>query len=122
MFQTQTAAVPYPMRPLGHRTLPGLVMNAGIRWPAPNRTSLRTYARSNFILELMSDSDEKYTLPRKMEKYLQNGVRLAWMIDPFGQQTEIYRPDTAPDTRPFTETLRGEDVLPGFELRLSEIV
>lgn len=70
----------------------------------------------------MSDKDEKYTLPTKMEKYLQNGVRLAWMVDPFSQQTTIYRPDREPETQPFAEPLSGEDVLPDFALRLNDIV
>lgn len=76
----------------------------------------------DFIIELMSDKDEKYTLPAKMEKYLQNGVRLAWMIDPFQRQTTIFRPDTESQTKPFTEILTGEAVLPGFELRLSDLL
>lgn len=76
----------------------------------------------DFIIELMSDKDEKYTLPTKMEKYLQNGVRLAWMIDPFLQQTTIFRPDTESAVKLFTEMLTGEDVLTGFELRLSDLL
>lgn len=75
----------------------------------------------DFVIELMSDKDEKYTLPAKMERYLQNGVRLAWMIDPFNQQTTIFRPDTESTVKPFTEELTGEDVLPGFALCLSEL-
>lgn len=75
----------------------------------------------DFVIELMSDSDEKYTLPAKMEKYLRNGVRLAWVIDPFTQQTTVYRPDAEPEVRPFTDVLSGTDVLPGFTLQLSEL-
>ena len=70
----------------------------------------------------MSDSDEKYTLPAKMEKYLQNGVRLGWVIDPFNSQTTIYRPDAQPETKSFDDKLSGEDILPGFTLRLREIM
>lgn len=75
----------------------------------------------DFGIELMSDTDEKYTLPGKMEKYLRNGVRLDWQIDPFTQQTIIYRPDQAPQVIPFDETLRGDEVLPNFSLRLSDL-
>ncbi|WP_375447103.1 Uma2 family endonuclease [uncultured Fibrella sp.] len=75
----------------------------------------------DFVIELMSDTDEKYTLPAKMEKYLQNGVRLGWQIDPFSQQTTVYRPEKAPQVIPFDETLSGEDVLPNFSLRLSDL-
>jgi len=76
----------------------------------------------DFVIELMSDLDEKYTLPAKMEKYLRNGVRLGWAVDPFQQQTTIYRPDQEPETVPFSTELTGETVLPGFALTLSEFL
>ncbi|MEZ0483171.1 Uma2 family endonuclease [Fibrella aquatica] len=75
----------------------------------------------DFVIELMSDTDEKYTLPAKMEKYLQNGVRLGWQIDPFTEQTTVYRPDQQPEVVPFCEVLSGGDVLPNFLLRLSDL-
>lgn len=75
----------------------------------------------DFVIELMSDVDERYTLPAKMESYLRNGVRLGWQIDPFARQTTVYRPDQLPQIVPFSETLNGEDVLPNFSLRLSDL-
>ena len=75
----------------------------------------------DFVIELMSDVDEKYTLPAKMEKYLRNGVRLGWQIDPFARQTTVYRPEQAPEIVSFDEPLSGEDVLPNFVLRLSDL-
>ena len=94
------------------------------RWDSLSDDEQDKFAKicPDFIIELMSDKDEKYTLPAKMEKYLQNGIRLGWMIDPFQQQTTIYRPDQEPEVKSFTNTLSGEAILPGFELRLSEIV
>lgn len=94
------------------------------RWNALSDEEQDKFAQvcPEFVIELMSDKDEKYTLPAKMEKYLQNGVRLAWMIDPFAQQTTVFRPDAEPEVRAFDEVLRGDDVLPGFELRLREII
>lgn len=94
------------------------------RWNALSDEEQDKFAQicPDFVIELMSDKDEKYTLPAKMEKYLQNGVRLGWVIDPFKQQTTIFRPDTESTTKPFTEVLTGEDVLTGFELRLSDLL
>lgn len=95
-----------------------------VRWDALSAVDQDKFAHicPDFVIELMSDPGEKYTLPAKMEKYLRNGVRLAWMVDPFSQQTTIYRPDREPETQPFIEPLSGEDVMPGFDLRLTEIV
>ena len=94
------------------------------RWGAVTEAERKKFGHvcPDFVIELMSDTDEKYTLPAKMEKYLRNGVRLGWQIDPFTQQTTIYRPDQAPQVVPFTETLNGEDVLPGFTLCLPDLV
>lgn len=92
------------------------------RWNALSEKDQDKFAKicPDFVIELMSDSDETYTLPAKMEKYLQNGVRLGWVIDPFTQQTTIYRPDQEPEVKPFSEILTGDDVLIGFELTLSD--
>lgn len=92
------------------------------RWNALSEQEQDKFAHicPDFVIELMSDSDEKYTLPKKMEKYLQNGVRLGWVIDPFNGQTTIYRPGCEPETVLFTTELGGETILPGFILNLSE--
>jgi Uma2 family endonuclease len=93
------------------------------RWDILSENEQEKFAHvcPDFVIELMSDSDEKYSLPAKMEAYLQNGLRLGWVVDPFQQQTTIYRPDAAPATISFSEELSGEDVLPGFTLRLTEL-
>jgi len=94
------------------------------RWDALSEKEQDKFAKicPDFIIELMSDSDEKYTLPGKMEKYLQNGVRLGWMIDPFTQQTTIYRPDRESEIKAFADELSGDDVLSGFVVRLSDLL
>lgn len=94
------------------------------RWDALSKEEQDRFAPvcPDFVIELMSDLDEKYTLPAKMEKYLRNGVRLGWVVDPFQQQTTIYRPDQEPETVPFNTELTGETVLPGFTLTLSEFL
>ncbi len=94
------------------------------RWNALFEKDQDKFAKicPDFVIELMSDSDEKYTLPAKMEKYLQNGVLLGWVIDPFTQQTTIYQPDREPEVKSFSEILTGGDVLIGFELNLSNLL
>ena len=93
------------------------------RWQSVSDADKDKFAHicPDFVIELMSDTDEKYTLPAKMENYLRNGVWLGWQIDPFTQQTTIYRPDQTLQVAPFTETLTGEDVLPNFTLLISNL-
>ena len=94
------------------------------RWNALSEKDRDKFANicPDFVIELMSDSDEKYTLPKKMEKYIQNGVRLGWIVDPFNQQTTIYRPNCEPETKAFSDTLGGDDVLVGLAVRLLDLL
>lgn len=75
----------------------------------------------DFVVELRSASDELQPLQEKMQEYLNNGLRLGWLIDPQNRQVEIYRPGIAVEVLQAPLTLSGEDVLPGFVLNLSGI-
>ena len=76
----------------------------------------------DFVVELRSKSDKISAVKKKMEKtWIANGVRLAWLIDPFKEKAYIYRIDgTKEIVAGFDNKLSGEDVLEGFELDLLE--
>jgi Uma2 family endonuclease len=76
----------------------------------------------DFVAELRSASDSLETLRRKMQEYINNGVRLGWLIDPQNQQVEIYRPGKEVEVLLSPTSLSGEDVLPGFVLDLAQIL
>lgn len=76
----------------------------------------------DFIIELKSETDSLVDLQRKMEKWIQNGVRLAWLIDTEQQLTYIYQPEIAVTTCSFNEFLFGGEVLANFTVRLSDIL
>lgn len=76
----------------------------------------------DFVLELASDSDNLDALKEKMEKWLTNGVRLAWLVDPNEKLTYIYRPNQVAEPKAFTEILSGEEVMVGFETVLADIL
>jgi len=79
----------------------------------------------DFVIELVSPSDwksQRYEdLQRKMQEYLDNGVRLGWLIEPSTKTVEIYRLGKAVEILQSPKTLMGEDVLPGFILDLEPI-
>ena len=79
----------------------------------------------DFVIELVSPSDlknQRYEdLQAKMQEYLDNGVRLGWLIEPSAKTVEIYRIRQQVEILNNPQTLSGEDVLPGFVLDLSEI-
>jgi Uma2 family endonuclease len=83
----------------------------------------------DFAVELRSASDSLRTVQQKMQEYIDNGVRLGWLIYPQNQQVEIYRPGQEVEIlrrRSPSETsptsLSGENVLPGFVLNLAQIL
>ena len=77
----------------------------------------------DFIIELMSESDILKDAQAKMQTdWVENGCRLAWLIDPKTETTYIYRADGSIHiSRTFASTLSGEDVLPDFSLDLNEL-
>jgi Uma2 family endonuclease len=94
------------------------------RWDALSHDEKKSfpYLAPDFVLELQSDSDNMNDLKRKMEKWIQNGVRLAWLVSTREQQTYRYRLGQEVSMIPFSNTLYGEDVLPGFETVLADIL
>ena len=76
----------------------------------------------DFVVELRSATDNLKTVQQKMQEYLENGVRLGWLIDPQNQQVEVYRQGTDVEVLQSPISLSGEDVLPGFVLDLTQIL
>ena len=79
----------------------------------------------DFVIELVSPSDlrsQRYEdLQNKMQEYLDNGVKLGWLIEPSKKTVEIYRLGKQVEILNNPQTLSGENVLPRFVLDLSEI-
>ncbi|MEM0991624.1 MAG: Uma2 family endonuclease [Bacteroidota bacterium] len=95
------------------------------RWKALPKEDRKKFAHisPDFVIEIRSESDNLDTLKEKMEAYIKNKVRLAWLIDPLVKQTFVYRINGTIELIPsFDIPLLGEDVLKGFELVLSELL
>jgi Uma2 family endonuclease len=75
----------------------------------------------DFVIEIRSETDSLVVLQAKMHEYIQNGVRLGWLMDRKNRITYIYRLDGSGDTLSFDDTLSGEDVLVGFRLKIADI-
>lgn len=74
----------------------------------------------DFVLELMSPSDDFETLHTKMLEWLTNGCRLAWLIDTKNEIAYVYENGgLAQEISDFQQRLSGGTVLPHFELDLS---
>ena len=77
----------------------------------------------DFVIELRSSSDTLGGLQRKMADYIDNGVRLGWLIDSMDprHRVYIYRPGAEVETLEGPESLSGDPELPGFTLDLKLI-
>ena len=56
-----------------------------------------------------------------MERWVANGVQLAWLIDGDAKTVYVYRKALAPKTRRAAAEIRGEGPVEGFILELAAI-
>ena len=92
------------------------------KWKKVSKEDQQKFAHvcPDFVVELKSPSDNLKYLKNKMQKWIENGCALAWLINPENKTVFIYRNDgTIDKVTGFDKTLLGEDVLHGFELNLS---
>jgi len=75
----------------------------------------------DFVLELMSPSDNLKDTQAKMREYRDNGVQLGWLINPELQQVEVYRLDRDVEVANKPNILTDEDLLPNLEIELDFI-
>jgi len=75
----------------------------------------------DFVIELRSESDRLATLQDKMASYIQNGVRLGWLIDPSMKKVHVYRPSNNPDVLSNPEAVSAGEILQAFVLDLRAI-
>jgi len=110
-------------------TLPnGAVRSPDASWISPERLAKMPVSERSkfaaivpdFIAEVRSKSDRLNPLKDKMLEWIENGVRLAWLIDPKTETTYIYRENGSIEIlEGFDHILTGEDVMEGFEFDLS---
>jgi Uma2 family endonuclease len=69
-------------------------------------------------VEILSPSNTRKEMARKLDEYFRAGVLLVWIIDPVKRTAEVY---TGPDAKAAVDALDGGDVLPGFRLPLAKL-
>ncbi len=75
----------------------------------------------DFVVELTSPSDRLPRVRKKMESWIANGVKLAWLIDADRRTVYVYRPRREPEKLNAPPKLKGEGPVAGFVLDLAEI-
>ena len=69
----------------------------------------------------MSPTDSLKETQDKMQEYMNNGVKLGWLINRKTRRVEIYRQGQEIEVLESPTELSGEYILPGFVLNLQAI-
>jgi Uma2 family endonuclease len=75
----------------------------------------------DLAVDMVSTSDGFTYLLAKAIDFLAAGTPLIWMIDADARKAVIFRPGKTPEAVDADGELSGEDVVPGFVLRLADV-
>jgi len=76
----------------------------------------------DMLVEVLSPSNTSKQIRVKLKEYFAKGVRLVWVIAPEDRTLTIYRTPDEGRVLHDTATVTGEDVLPGFTCRVSDLL
>lgn len=75
----------------------------------------------DLVVEVLSPDDSLSEVLAKVADWFAGGTKLVWLVDPRRSQIHVYRQDGGLSLLRDSDTLDGEDVLPGFTCPLREI-
>lgn len=75
----------------------------------------------DLAIEVVSPSDTHNRLQRKTMEYLKCGVKLIWVVNPELRTVTVYRSLDQLRILDEHQTLSGEEILPGFSCKVSEL-
>ncbi len=75
----------------------------------------------DLAVEVVSPDETDHAVQDKVMDYLTHGTRLVWVVRPRQRTVTVYRPDGSARVLRETDTLDGEDVVPGFSLSLQTL-
>jgi Uma2 family endonuclease len=92
------------------------------RWRAHQSTGETFFPGGpDLAVEVLSPGDTLGITEEKIAQYFENGTRLAWIVQPRGRIVTIYHGPTADRLLTISDSLDGEDIVPGFTLPLSQV-
>ena len=76
----------------------------------------------DLVVEVLSPDDRPGEVLEKVADWLKAGTRIVWLIDPERRSGRVYRADGTESLLNESDSLDGEDVLPGFSCHLFEVL
>jgi Uma2 family endonuclease len=89
----------------------------------PLRYSKEGYLEAipDLVVEVRRNNDKEVKVSQKVKDYLAAGARVPWLADPRKQIVTEYRPGKKPRVLTAQETLTTEDIIPGFQMPVTEV-
>ena len=75
----------------------------------------------DLAVEVLSKSNTKREMERKLKDYFTAGVELVWIIDPLSKTATVHEDQQQPRVLTLSDSFTGGNVLPGFELPLQQL-
>ena len=75
----------------------------------------------DLAVEILSSSERRAQIARKMDIYRATGTRLIWCVDPRRRTVSVHAPGRPTRVLSAGDSLDGEEVLPGLVIPLSEV-
>jgi Uma2 family endonuclease len=101
------------------RYMPDVAYISRVRQPTPSHDAYNPNA-PDLAVEVLSPSNSGSQMRVKITNYLLAGTTV-WVVDPELKQIEIYVPGQTPRILGVEDTLDGGSILPGFQLRVSDL-
>jgi len=76
------------------------------------------YGAPDLSIEILSPSNVVSAMRKKTLEYFENGSRLVWIVNPNDRTVTVLHPDGSETVLSDSDSLDGEDVLPGFSLEV----
>jgi Uma2 family endonuclease len=76
----------------------------------------------DLVVEVVSPSDHYSRVQTKLRHYLERGVRMVWVVDPEDRSVTVYRSREQARILVETDTLDGEEVVPGFRVGVARLL
>jgi Uma2 family endonuclease len=74
----------------------------------------------DFVIELLSATDKLSDAKEKMERWIANGAKLAWLVDPYARKVHVYEAG-AESVQVSAAFVRGTGPVDGFVLDVEKV-
>lgn len=103
----------------GERYIPDVGFISKAAQPLPSHESYNPNP-PELAVEVISPTDKERTMLVKLSNYLAAGTQV-WVVYPDEREVHVHHPGKGATILTVDDTISGDDLLPGFELRIRDI-